>query len=57
MTVNGSATDSALLDAMVEGALDGLLEMLDVTQDDLIGRPATTVLARTAASESGAGRP
>jgi PAS domain S-box-containing protein len=62
MTVNGSATDPGLLDAMVEGALDGLclltadgvilkanrlaLEMLDATQDHLIGRSATTVLAR-----------
>ena len=62
ITVNRSATDPSLLDAMIEGALDGLcllaadgvvlkanrlaLEMLDVTQDDLIGRPATTVLGR-----------
>jgi PAS domain S-box-containing protein len=60
--VSGSAMDPGLLDAMVEGALDGLclltvdgvilkanrlaLEILDVSQDDLIGRLATTVLTR-----------
>ena len=57
MTVNGSATDSALLDAMVRASREQAVEGSYVTQDDLIGRPATTVLARTAASESGAGRP
>src|SRR5258705_11004580 len=54
--------ETGLLDAMVEGALDGLclltvdgvilkanrlaLEILDVTSDEVIGRPAATVLNR-----------
>jgi PAS domain S-box-containing protein len=61
-TMNGSSTDASLLDAMVEGSLDGLclltaegvilkanrlaLEMLATTQDEVIGRPATAVFAR-----------
>lgn len=53
--------ETDLLDAMIEGALDGLcllsadgvmlranrlaLEMLDVSQDEVMGRPATSVLS------------
>jgi len=60
--VNGNGTETGLLDAMVEGALDGLclltadgvilkanrlaLEILDVSLAEVIGRPATSVLTR-----------
>ena len=60
--MNGNGTETGLLDAMVEGALDGLclltadgvilkanrlaLEILDVSLAEVIGRPATSVLTR-----------
>jgi PAS domain S-box-containing protein len=60
--VNGNLMETGLLDAMVEGALDGLclltadgiilkanrlaLEILDVSEAEMIGRPATSVLTR-----------
>lgn len=60
--VNGNRIEVGLLDAMVEGALDGLclltadgvilkanrlaLEILGLTQDEVIGRPATAVLTQ-----------
>jgi PAS domain S-box-containing protein len=61
-TIIESATDASLLDAMIEGALDGLclltaegfilkanrlaLEILAVTHAEVIGRSATAVFAR-----------
>ena len=68
LIVNGNVMETGLLDAMVEGALDGLclltadgvilkanrlaLEMLDVTRADVIGRSATTVLSRNGRESS-----
>ena len=62
LAVMGSATDTSLLDAVVEGSLDGVLlltadgvivkanrlalEILAVPHAEVIGRPATTMFAR-----------
>jgi len=62
LAVMGSATDASLLDAVVEGSLDGVLlltadgvivkanrlalEILAVPHAEVIGRPATTMFAR-----------